>query len=266
MIRAGSLCSGYEGIFLGIQEVLGEAELVFTADNDPGASKVLAHRFPDVPDLGDISAVDWAEVMRGKAPLDLLTAGFPCQDVSGAGLRKGLFHGTRTGLWYEVARAIHELAPRFVLLENVPGLRSAPGHSELERCEGCMGDAGREPFLRAFQVVLGDLASLGFDAEWRSVRASGAGAPHRRERVFIFGWAAADPDGGPEHPGPVERGSGLVAAVEGHQEPGGGHPREHPLAAVPGQPGLEGHPRGQRADGVPPEGDLALANPARTRI
>src|ERR1700733_1479821 len=88
--RTGSLCTGYGGLDLAAHEVLG-GELAFVADNDPGASAVLSHRFPSVPNLGDISTVDWAAV----APVDVLTAGFPCQDVSCAGARAGLREGNR---------------------------------------------------------------------------------------------------------------------------------------------------------------------------
>ena len=120
----------------------------------------------------------------------------PCQDVSQAGLRKGLKQGTRTGLWYEVARAIDELRPSAVLLENVLGLLSARADCDLEYCPGCMGDRSDEPLLRALGCVLGDLAEIGYHAEWETVSASSVGAPHRRERVFI--WAAPHSDGEPE--------------------------------------------------------------------
>jgi DNA (cytosine-5)-methyltransferase 1 len=185
-LRVGSLCSGYEGIFLAVKEVFPSAELVFTAENDPDASQILAQHFPGIPNYGDIKVVDW----KGKGiEIDLLTAGFPCQDVSLAGTRRGLVKGSRTGLWLEVARAIDELRPPFVFLENVLGLLSGKAHSDLEPCPWCMGDGSAQPFLRALGAVLGDLASRGYDAQWATVRASEVGAPHRRERVFIFAHA-----------------------------------------------------------------------------
>lgn len=189
-MRVGSLCSGYGGLEMALEMVFGETELVFVADIDKGACKVLQHRFPGVPNLGDLREIDYNDVGQ----IDILAAGFPCQDVSAAGARKGLVKGTRSGLWSEVAKAIDLLRPGKVFLENVHGLLSAKADSGVERCPMCMGDRRGEPFLRALGAVLGDLASLGFDAEWESVRASDVGAPHRRERVFILGWPQ-NPDG-----------------------------------------------------------------------
>jgi DNA (cytosine-5)-methyltransferase 1 len=88
---------------MAVHEVLG-GELAWVADNDPGAAAILAHRFPLVPNLGDITAVDWSAV----EPVDVLTAGFPCQDISCAGRRAGLRTGNRSGLWFHVARALAE--------------------------------------------------------------------------------------------------------------------------------------------------------------
>jgi DNA (cytosine-5)-methyltransferase 1 len=189
--RIGSLCSGYEGLGLAVHEVLG-GELAWVADNDPGAAAILAHRFPSVPNLGDITVTDWAAV----EPVDILTAGFPCQDVSCAGGRAGLRVGNRTGVWAHVARAIDALRPSLVVLENVRGLLSAGADSDMELCPWCLGEAGDELALRASGAVLGDLADLGYDAQWVLVSAASAGAPHRRERVFFTAWPAADTAGG----------------------------------------------------------------------
>jgi DNA (cytosine-5)-methyltransferase 1 len=189
-VRTGSLCTGYGGLDAAVHEVLG-GDLAWVADNDPGSSAILAHRLPSVPNLGDITATDWAAV----EPVDVLTAGFPCQDVSCAGGRAGLREGNRTGVWAYVARAIGALRPSLVVLENVRGLLSAGADSDLESCPWCLGDSGDESALRALGAVLGDLAGLGFDAEWQVVSAADAGAPHRRERVFILAWPAADADG-----------------------------------------------------------------------
>lgn len=115
-----------------------------------------------------------------------------CQDVSSAGLRTGLREGTRSGVWAHVATAIAALRPNLVFLENVRGLLSAYADSDMEPCPWCLGDAGHEYSLRAAGAVCGDLADIGFDAEWRSLRASDICAPHRRERVFILAWPAAD--------------------------------------------------------------------------
>jgi len=185
VIRIGSLFSGYGGLEQGVQQVLG-GSVAWHSDIDPGACKILAHRYPDVPNLGDITAVDWAAV----EPVDVLTGGFPCQDVSSAGKRKGLNSETRSGLWAQMVRAIDELRPPLVVAENVRGLLSACATSELEPCPRCLGDESQphRSLLRALGRVLGDLADLGYDARWGGLRAADAGAPHGRFRVFVVAW------------------------------------------------------------------------------
>lgn len=173
---------------MALEWVLGPIELCFVADIDEGVNRALQYRHPGVKNLGDITEVCYNEVEL----VDLLAAGFPCQDVSVAGRRAGLSKGTRTGLWSEVARAIEELEPPLVFLENVHGLLSGKADSYVEYCAGCMGDDPRKPLLRALGAVLGDLASLGYDAEWTSLRAADAGAPHKRERVFILARACRE--------------------------------------------------------------------------
>lgn len=192
--RIGSLCSGYGGLDMAVQQVFG-ATTAWHCQYDPDdkhqyAARILAHHWPDVPNHGDITKADWSQV----EPVDILTAGFPCQDVSLAGLRAGLAEGTRSGLWRHVARAISVLRPRLVVIENVRGLLSAKADGDVEPCPGCLGDRGGQSPLRALGAVLGDLAGLGFDAEWAVVRASEVGAPHQRERVFLLAWPA-DPTG-----------------------------------------------------------------------
>lgn len=183
--RIGSLFSGYGGLDLAVAEVL-DAEVAWHCENDPSAVAVLAAHWPDVPNLGDITTVDWPTT----EPVDVLTGGFPCQDVSLAGPRRGLRAGTRSGLWHHMHRAITELRPSLVVIENVRGLFSAEADGELERCPWCMGD-GEAVVLRALGAVLGDLAGLRYDAVWCGLPASAVGAPHGRFRVFI---AAADTD------------------------------------------------------------------------
>jgi len=97
--------------------------------------------------------------------IDVVAGGFPCQDVSLVGRRAGIERGTRSGLWFEFFRIIRIVRPRYVLLENVAGLLS-------------MG----------FGRVLGDLASIGYDAEWQCLRASDFGYLHSRKRVFIIAY------------------------------------------------------------------------------
>ena len=124
-------------------------------------SKILAHRWPDVPNHGDVTQIDWNAV----EPVDILTGGYPCQPFSAAGRRQGT--NDERHLWPYVRDAIRHLRPRLTVLENVAGHRSL-----------------------GFDRVLGDLAEDGLDARWVSVRASDIGAPHHRERVFIV---ASDP-------------------------------------------------------------------------
>lgn len=205
--RLGSMFSGVGGLDLAIRDAL-NAETVFVADvckftenkktgvvtvghYEPHRSpcSVLAHRFPDAPNLGDVSAIDWGP-WRGL--VDILCAGFPCQDVSVAGGRAGLRDGTRTGLWSQVVRAITELQPRLVVLENVPGIFTASAAGDVEPCPVCLGDGSGE-HLRALDAVLADLAAVGFDADWTVVPASGVGAAHKRERWFCAAYPAGQP-------------------------------------------------------------------------
>jgi len=195
VIRVGSLFSGLEAIALGLRLAGVNLELAWVADNDPAASKVLAHHYPHVTNLGDVTEVDWAEI----EPPDLLVGGFPCQDLSLAGLGRGIAAGTRSGLWIEFARAINNLRPRLVLIENVRGLLSARADSDVEPCPHCVGDRHwnpKQPALRALGAVCGDLADLGYDARWVTVSAASVGAAHKRERVFILA-TPADAEGDP---------------------------------------------------------------------
>lgn len=187
-LTIGSLFSGYEGLGMSVQQVL-DAEIAWVCDNDPAASKVLEHHYPGVPNLGDITAVDWDQV----EPVDIICGGSPCQDVSAAGRRAGMKPGTRSGLWTAMADAIAVLRPQLVIFENVRGILSAEAHYDLEPCPWHLGGTGDgEPSLRALGRVLGDLADIGFDAEWRGLRASDIGAPHHRYRIFLAAWPAAD--------------------------------------------------------------------------
>lgn len=182
-MKIGSLFSGYGGLCeLAAAPLLG-GDVVWHSDIDSAASRILAHHWPETPNLGDITAVDWQAV----EPVDVLTGGFPCQDLSHAGRRLGLRPGTRSGLWSHMAYAISQLRPSLVIVENVRGLLSAPAHSDLEPCPWCMGD-DEGVALRALGAVLGDLAGLGYDARWHGLRAADAGAPHGRFRVFVVAY------------------------------------------------------------------------------
>ena len=181
-MKIGSLFSGYGGLDIAVSNVTG-AEVVWHCEWEDAPSKILEKNFPGVPNYRDVSQVDFSKVEQ----VDILTGGFPCQDLSLAGKRAGLKEGTRSGLWSEFVRAIETIRPEMVVIENVRGLLSANAHSDVEPCPWCMGETGDgQHSLRALGAVLGDLASLGYDAEWTGVRASDAGAPHQRFRIFII--------------------------------------------------------------------------------
>lgn len=181
-LKLGSLFSDYGGLDLAAEKVF-DAETVWHCEWENAPSKILAAHWPDVPNYRDVSKVDFTQV----EPVDILTGGFPCQDLSLAGKRAGLKEGTRSGLWIEFARAIDELQPKYVIAENVRGLLSATADHDLEFCPWCMGETDSEPALRALGAVLGSLADLGYDARWVGVRAADSGAPHNRFRIFVLG-------------------------------------------------------------------------------
>ena len=190
-LTIGSAATGYGGLDGAVAAMFG-ARVIWVADNDPDVGKILAERSGGVPNLGDVTRVDWSRVV----PPDIFCAGFPCQDVSGAGLGAGIQPGNRSGLWLHLVKAISILRPKIVVIENVLGLLTAPAHSDLEPCVWCVGERAGDA-LRAYGAVLGALSGLGFDAEGEVVPASAAGACHQRKRVFILAWdrswAAADP-------------------------------------------------------------------------
>lgn len=204
----GELFVGYGGLGMAVQAVYG-GKLAWYSEFDDAPSRIMAHHHPGVPNYGDVTAIDWDEVPR----VDILTGGFPCQDVSVAGRRAGMTDGTRSGLWSHMAHAIDVLRPQLVVIENVGGLFSAQATRVMEPHPWCLGDDGtgeHTVFLRAIDAVLSTLSELGYDAEWTALRAADVGAPHGRLRVFI----TAHPQG-----------------VDGRVAPGGGdnrtpaHPR-----------------------------------------
>ncbi len=136
---------------------------------DPYCRKILAKHWPDVPKFNDVRTFNRSFI---NEDVDLIAGGFPCQDISRVGKRAGI-NGTRSGLWSEYFRIICEFRPRYVLVENVADL--------------LLGGIGR---------VLGDLASIGFDAEWEVLPAAAFGAIHIRERVFLVGMASDPARGG----------------------------------------------------------------------
>lgn len=158
-VTFGSLFSGIGGMDLGLQRA--GMTCRWQVEIDPFCTRILAKHWPDVPKFGDIQKITEAEL----EPVDLIAGGFPCQDVSRVGSRGGI-NGARSGLWGEYLRLVRDLRPRFVLVENVPGLLD--------------GGIGR---------VLGDLAESGYDAEWRVLSAAQFGFPHQRNRIFIIAYA-----------------------------------------------------------------------------
>lgn len=185
-MRHMSLCTGYGGIDLALEAVLG-ARTVAVADIDPGAIKILNHRYPGTPNLGDITTTNWS---RWVGRVDVISGGTPCQDLSNAGRRAGMTEGTRSNLWVAMREAIATIRPALVVWENVRGAYSAAADSEVEPCTGCVGDPINGTLLRALGRVLGDLSSLGYDTCWYGLRASDVGAAHHRFRVFVFAWPA----------------------------------------------------------------------------
>jgi DNA (cytosine-5)-methyltransferase 1 len=183
-MKIGSLFSGYGGLDLAVAKVTG-ATVAWHCEWDYAPSKILEKHFPGVPNYRDVTKVDFTKV----EPVDILTGGFPCQDLSLAGKRAGLKDGTRSGLWSEFARAIEEIQPKLVVIENVRGLLSAKADNGVEYSEEDLASLDGKPAIRAMGAVLGDLADLGFDARWQGVRASDAGAPHQRFRIFIVAYA-----------------------------------------------------------------------------
>jgi DNA (cytosine-5)-methyltransferase 1 len=182
-MKSGELFAGVGGLGMAVDAVFGSRPAWF-AEFDKAPSKVLEYRNPEVANFGDVTRIDWVAVERPS----ILAGGFPCQDVSLAGRRRGMKTGTRSGLWSEFAQGIDILRPDWVVIENVRGLLSADAASDVEPCPWCLGDDGEQHALRALGAVLGDLAELGFDAEWTGLRASDVGAPHGRFRVFILAW------------------------------------------------------------------------------
>lgn len=154
-MRVGSLFTGYGGLDMAVG-----GELAWYAEIEKAACQVLAAHYPNVPNLGDITTIDWSTV----EPVDVLTGGYPCQPFSHAGKRKG--KNDERHLWPYVLDAICAIRPRYAILENVSG------HLSL-----------------GFDSVLTDLAKIGWAAEWGTFRASDIGAPHRRERLFIIAYA-----------------------------------------------------------------------------
>jgi len=171
VLSLGSLFTGTGALDMAAEAVLGPLRLAWVSDTKPAAQRFLAHRFPGVPNLGDMTRV-WPAVgpltaeAAGVEPVDVLTAGWPCQPHSAAGKRLG--EKDPRALWPNVLRAIHAVRPAVFLGENVARIVT---NGELRR-------------------VVRSLAEIGYVGAWGCVRASDIGAPHRRDRCFVV---AVDP-------------------------------------------------------------------------
>ncbi len=156
----GSLFAGIGGFDLGFTRA--GLTCSWQVEINPFCQRVLAHHWPDVRRHDDVKTFpptgDWS--------VDVICGGFPCQDISNAGKREGIKEGNRSGLWAEYARIVRVVRPRFVVVENVAAL--------LEQGMG---------------RVLGDLADIGYDAEWQIIGADSIGASQHRKRIWILAYA-----------------------------------------------------------------------------
>lgn len=163
MVTVGSLFSGIGGLDLGLERA--GMRVIWQSEIDPYARRVLAKHWPDVPNLGDITTIDWSTVERP----DVICGGYPCPAFSQAARGRNV----APDLWPYMRSAIHAVRPRYAVLENV----AAHLH-------------------RGFDAVLADLAELGFDAEWSVVSACAMGAPHVRRRLFVVAYAHGEREPG----------------------------------------------------------------------
>ena len=158
VLTVGSLFTGIGGFDLGFERA--GMRTAWQVEVDPFRRAILERWFPDAVRYGDVRAVGADDL----APVDLVCGGFPCQDLSQAGRGAGLA-GERSGLWFEFARIVGELRPRYVVVENVAAL-----------------------IARGLDRILAGLAEIGYDAEWDVIPACAVGAPHRRERLWIVAY------------------------------------------------------------------------------
>lgn len=163
----GSLFAGVGGFDYGLE--MAGLRCVWSVELDEWRRRLLALRFPNAKQHDDVSTFTG----EGFERPDVICGGFPCQDISHCGKGAGI-GGKRSGLWHEYARIIRTLRPRFVIVENVAALL-------VPERGGAVAPMGR---------VLGDLAEIGYDAEWDCLPASAFGAYHERDRVFIVAYPA----------------------------------------------------------------------------
>ncbi len=162
-LRILDLFSGIGGFSLGLEAVGGFKTVAF-CESERSCHRVLSRHWPGVPIYDDVCLLTSTRLSADGISVDVLCGGFPCQDISSAGQKKGI-EGERSGLWREYYRLIGELRPSYVIVENVAAILG-----------------------RGLPRVLGDLASVGYDAEWHCVPASAIGANHRRDRIWIIAY------------------------------------------------------------------------------
>ncbi len=174
-LRVLDLFSGIGGFSLGLERTAGFKTVAF-CEIEEFPRRVLAKHWPEVPCYHDVRELTADKLAADGISVDVITGGFPCQDLSLAGKKAGMGEGTRSGLWSEIDRLIGELRPQFVIVENVANLLSGPS----EQPGGWFGR------------VLGDLAERGYDAEWQNIPAGAMGAPHLRERAWIVAYPSKE--------------------------------------------------------------------------
>lgn len=162
-MKVGSLFSGIGGLDLGLEQA--GMETVWQVEYDDWARQRLEENFPHTEKFKDVREVG----KHNLSSVDLICGGFPCQDVSQLKHKGEGLDGKRSGLWSEYLRIICELRPRYALIENVPKL-----------------------IVLGLDRVISDLASVGYDAEWQTLRASSLGLPQQRQRFFIVAYPASD--------------------------------------------------------------------------
>jgi DNA (cytosine-5)-methyltransferase 1 len=170
-LKVLDLFSGIGGFSLGLERT-GGFETVAFCEIEPFPRKVLAKHWPGVPIYEDVRTLTADTLARDGIAVDVITGGFPCQDISATGAQAGIGEGTRTGLFREVLRLAFAIRPQFVIFENVARLLSGPKEAPGEW----------------FWEFLSALAQIGYDAEWCSIAAASIGAPHERDRVWVIAY------------------------------------------------------------------------------
>ena len=173
-LRVLDLFSGLGGFSLGLERTGGFETAAF-CEIEPFPRKVLAKHWPGVPVYEDVRELTADTLARDGIGVDVITGGFPCQDISVAGRGSGV-EGKRSGLWAEITRLVGELRPQFVIMENSPSI--------------CTRGGG---------VILAALADEGYDVEWNGVSALSVGASHIRAREFFVAYPSGERHGAPEN-------------------------------------------------------------------